>query len=244
MRNIVRVETFDYIDQGTPVWESARKTNNVNSSNAYDEFIGSNRSHGRESKIVRTRMNCLSANTDLNTEIPSKWVVENLFEPGKLGEKRFKQLIGEDIASSAYHVCYFGEFKVGVSPDGQYDGMPIEIKTKCNRNAIRWKTPLLKTHVQNMFQCIALGSGTGIIIRIEESHESYLDFTAWVVKYNIPRFIEFFASHIDAVEIDQTHTVDYEELKKCVVSMEMMPNQFYSMNMKCNLFENIRHLLD
>lgn len=238
MSKNITVAVYAGIKHGTGIWEVARKANHANSSSVYDEFIGNGAKHRKNSSIVQKRRNCLKAQSGLNQEEPSEWVVDNLFEPGKLGEKRFLELTGGSITPSSYYRCFFNDFRVGVSPDGQYGTIPFEIKTNC-RGGKRWDTPPLKTYVQNMFQCIALGSDRGAIVRIEENDEDYLDFTAWVVNYDIPKFVDYFSSLIDQVKQDQTFSANQTELLDCIDTVWTMPNQVYLTGQPCYLFDSL-----
>ena len=242
---------YEGVDHGTQIWEYMRSINSANSSTIYDQFIGNGAKHKSNSSLIWKRKNCLAGKVGNNTEEPSEWVVENLFKPGQLGEDRLLALLGDDIHVSSYFRVVFlnhkKRFLVGVSPDGHFElengqKIPVEVKTNC-RSGSPWVTPLMKTYMQNIFQCIGFGSTTGVIIRIEDSHEDYLDFTVWIVEYDITKFGMFFDKLIAQIQADPQTSANQLELKKCVKHLWTIPNQVYLTGQECSLLDNIKTLL-
>lgn len=217
-----KVTSYKNIIQDTEPWHSLRKTpGQLNSSSIY-KYLGNRcrdrperKNYGKRTKVVQYRER-IHGEIEHPPEEVSEFL-QNIFDQGHEGEKRVKEICSDVLEETSYYVVESENcsLRVGVSPDSRFntgvDGVkcyiPVEIKTQTVGND--WYMPPLKYQYQLLWQCIALGSNEGIIVRLCRDDT----IQRWKFRWDIHAYYEAFENfyiNMDNEEADKTKLCSYD----------------------------------
>lgn len=133
---------------------------------------------------------------------------------------------------------------IGVSPDMHYANLfniiiPIEIKSKCSYNAIRWSQPTIQSLIQNCIQALSYNSYEGVICRIEFRNNNIWqteDFTIdmWYIQYD-RNFINRFYDTLMLIKKEPMTNIDYEYFKDGFYNIIKVKTLYSSLNREDHL---------
>lgn len=159
----------------TEEWLIRRAQNDQNSSSFSEQFIGhfyeevTRRfiKYGNATKLVRYRKNSLGLDSIYMPEEEVTEVMKDIFGQGHEGEQFIFDNV-EGMEQNSYYVITFeDDFRVGVTPDMMFAGIPVEVKTLSTYGVKEYYFPLKKWLHQMILQAIACGTNNSIWIRKE-----------------------------------------------------------------------------
>lgn len=200
MNNIV-IEHKEQIPN-TPEWLEERKLNTFNSSTFYEKCIGhryKGRAYKKDQILVLTRRGGKGEDVVV-PETPINDVQAFIFQEGHDGEAKVKNAIN-GIRPADYRVIHFADnLSIGVTPDGVYDDVPVEIKTMSSYATKILYWPSSKWLHQMILQSISRYTDKSIFMRLERDGKV----RGCVIRWKIDEYIEDLLAFWEALEEDST----------------------------------------